>query len=425
MAVGIVLFVAPLGAEDEAPQLERQVAQWIADLRSDDFAVRDAARKRLKAVAHQARKWLAPALDDPDPEVRRTVRALLGPARIPTPTPVQIGDFSRLLSVGFDYEDKTAADALADFGRRFGGSFDVPESHAKKRVTVKAENVPYFEGLRTLLVAAELHMAAAFDRAGVAQLVAARPGVADAVPAVAAGPLWVRVIGRQTTVRFGHPPPAPHYALNLDVWWPPGIQVNQIRSLRVEVARDEKGRPFTSPGRGMTYGLGQGMFSRTLDVALHPKEAEHGDKLAVLEITVPMRLRHGREVRSTTRTDALPVVLGSKGEPVEKLVADGSVAFRSLATQEGRTRTWIAEVAARLSEDVSRQSAQVSLETASGRHVAMYLATGRSESADGTLHLTARAYNAGEERPKRIALQWFRHEEDGSVRIRFEDIALK
>ena len=426
----VALLLALLGSPASADEagdpaltgeaLRLQVQRWIEGLRADDYAVREAARIGLKKYAPAAREQIEAAANDPDPEVRRTLRSVLDPARASRPTTTKVDDLAHVGRVTFDYRDVPLPKALQAFGTAFGGRFVVPDTHKERRVTAKASAVPYFQGLALVLRPVGLQPEP-FDRGGTSTLIEGDP---LALPCGASGPIWVRVVGRQTTVRFGPNQPPPSYGIDLEVWWPPSVHCAQMRALRVEVARDGKGTAFTGRAARTTYGIGTNTFRRALQVTVQAPNDAHGDKLTTLEVAVPLRLQHG--VQSLrTEASAMPVVLGANGEPVPVLGADGSVAFRTLKAQENRPTTWVAEVAAVLRDELARQTAQVGMTSATGQPSARYIATSRSESADGILHLTARAYNIGKERPRAISLRWFTQEVEGQVRVRLENISLR
>src|SRR5262245_1772486 len=77
IAIGAGTARAGDGTGAPSPPAREEVDRWLSELGSERFEVREAARRRLQAVAASVREALVARRDDPDPEVRRTVRALL------------------------------------------------------------------------------------------------------------------------------------------------------------------------------------------------------------------------------------------------------------------------------------------------------------------------------------------------------------
>ena len=74
LCIALACVAAPLGAEDD---IRTQVAQWLEDLKSDAYQVRETARTSLKQKGLRARDLLEAARKDGDAEVRRTVEQIL------------------------------------------------------------------------------------------------------------------------------------------------------------------------------------------------------------------------------------------------------------------------------------------------------------------------------------------------------------
>ena len=134
----VVLLVLALGVSAVADDadLRAKVEQWLEDLQSDEFAVRETARGELRKHGTKARDLLEGARDHEDPEVRRTVRAIL--ARVgsrPRPIPsarVADGSFDDVHRVTLDLKDVALEEALQQLGGRIGGRFKVPVSARSK-----------------------------------------------------------------------------------------------------------------------------------------------------------------------------------------------------------------------------------------------------------------------------------------------------
>jgi hypothetical protein len=95
---------------------DRQVAKWLADLDSDEFAVRDKAAKELDRLVELVEPALRKALDGrPSAEVRRQVRRLLDrlQGRVATPQVLRgLRAFEVLEGIGTD-EARRLLEALA------------------------------------------------------------------------------------------------------------------------------------------------------------------------------------------------------------------------------------------------------------------------------------------------------------------------
>src|SRR5204862_4665018 len=74
-ARGVAAGDPPIPAGEEA--MKKEVDRLLSEVASDKFETREAARKRLLSIARAARSALEARREDPDPEIRRTVRTLL------------------------------------------------------------------------------------------------------------------------------------------------------------------------------------------------------------------------------------------------------------------------------------------------------------------------------------------------------------
>lgn len=75
--IGAFLAAGLLSFASAAEVAEDQVRRWIADLASDEFAVREEATERLKKAGPVARRLLEEAAESKDPEVRFRARTAL------------------------------------------------------------------------------------------------------------------------------------------------------------------------------------------------------------------------------------------------------------------------------------------------------------------------------------------------------------
>lgn len=436
----LVCFSAPpLRAEDEpaAPAVEdtpasggvrARVAGWLKDLRDDAFRVRDAARAGLQREGLRARDLLEAAAEAEDPEVRRTVAAIL--ARAPGVTRVRQGDvhpgdFDALGRVSLDLQGVPLREALASLGKRFGGRFRLPADLPGKPVTLQAEGVPCFTALASLMKLGGLQMPAPFDAQGAATLVLSSED-SPPVPRAFAGPLRVRVEEVTATRSFASKQ-GPRYVVRLRLDWAPFVQVYQHRTVRVEVARDPDGKPFVAgPGMRSTarHYVGTRAHSAMIEVQLVPGPEGCKPELGVLEISVPMTLRYDRARVVLDDTARIPVVLDISGKPAGPKQEE-SVSFLSLEPSGQGRGQWILEYAAHLKRDVARGTLEAHVREASGRLSQLYVAGGRSRESDGSVRITARAYRGTKGKPKSLVVSWYRREDPGEIRFRLQNIPLR
>ncbi len=416
---------APEGGELHGEALSEQVARWIAELRSDLFDVREQARRGLKLHGLKAREQLERAAQDEDPEVRRTIQALLqGAPEVARATVARSGEFDSLGRVSVRYEALSAGAALADLGARIGATFQVPEGLGAAPITVVKEDAPAFDVLHEVLLQARLRMPRGFAEDGSVALEAGKDEVP--IPRAAAGPLELRV-SEVSVTRALSGELIRRYGLTFELRWLPAVHVQQYESLRLEIARDPEGRAWVSQlaQRGTTtYGVGRGEMFRSVALALQPGSAEGPEQLGVLEVVLPLRLRYaGARVR-VDDTDALPVCRDAKGRDVPA-EAPGSVLFHSLTQPVDSPSQWVAEVRAWLPDGVEQDSLEVQAFAADGTPARMYVYGGRSRSADGTVSLTARTLGRAAGRPAALGATWFTREEQGSLRFRLTDVPMR
>jgi hypothetical protein len=431
-----LLLAAPLlpaGAEDEpeAPlsgeALREQVRRWIADLRSDEFTVREAAREGLKSHGSRARDLLEAAQDDEDPEVRRTVRALLGDTHgkpIRSATKARDRKIDRMGLVTLALKDAPLADALAKLGGQIGARFELPDDAKPRRVSLELRETPCFVALRALLEAGGLRMPRTFDATGTATL-----DLADGEPVppwAAVGPVLVEVVEVTATRALDAVKPR-RYALKLRVQWAPAFHVSQYEMPRVEIARDERGVVLKATGssRSVRYGVGQYTRSATVQVHLEPTGTEVPETLAILDVVLPIAsLQHGQAKVAVQDTARLPVCLGPDGKEAEPGTNE-AVRFHSLEKSDDGRSQWVADISATLLDTVAQRTVQVFGTSAEERLDRLQIYGGRSRSADGTVRLTARNWRSGAEKPEGLVVTWFRREDTGDLKFRLKDIPLR
>lgn len=419
---------APASARTGQDKVRARIATWLADLRDEAFRVREAARAGLEREGLQARDLLEAAAKSPDPEVRRTVAAIL--ARLPSVAVVRQGDvhpgdFEALGRMSLDFEDVPLPDALAALGERLGGRFRLPSDLEQRTVTLHVKDVPCFAALAALLNSAGLRMPEPFDAQGTARLVPSQDDVTPA-PQAFAGPLRIRVEAVMATRTFG-PNQAVSYQVKLRLDWAPFVQLYSHRTARVEVARDPEGSPFLPASSMKRVGkryVGMRAHSTVVDVHLVPGPEGCKPELGALEISVPMTLRYDRAQVVLADTARIPVVLAVSGEPVGP-EQDESVSFLSLEPSGQGQGGWIAQYAARLKREVSRGTLQAYVREKGGRLTPLYVAGGRSLEADGLVRITARSYRATKGKPTALVVSWCRREDLGELRFRVENIPLR
>jgi hypothetical protein len=409
-------------APKDATEAKARVEGWIQDLRSDAFEVRERARKSLQRWGEMAREAVLLHQDDPDPEVRQAVRAALQPkdaAEPPTPAPT--GDLLSLGRVSLTrrgpYSD--VFDALA---RTQGARITLPATVAGE-IAVDTEEHPFFAVLHDLAAAASLDASGPFDAAGVLALLPGT-GTDDRSTWSIAGPLRARPL-RITTTRSLAKADERTYALTLGVQWTPGVEVVSYRLPKVVRAEDAKGRAFRATGEtNTTYGIGQGSQSAEVTLSLAPAVPDVEERLAVLEVALVLRMRHGRRSVRFPDLRSLPVTLGEDGLPAEA-GSRGSITLRSLTTPQADRQPLTVEVVARLDPELASRSARAFVEGEDGTRVPL-LITARSTSADGLLRLTGRVYgSAAVTVPVALEVFWFEVEEEGEVRLTLQDVPLR
>ena len=421
------------GDDEPAPapvaesEVRGQVATWLKGLAVEDFEIREAAREGLQRLGLQARDLLEAAQDDPDPEVRRTVRAILAAAG-GQPAPVRVarpGDFAALGLVSLAMQAAPLTDVFAALGKPMAATFEVPEPIATGTTHLALEEVPCFDALDLLLRAHDLVLTRPFDMRGVGAI-SARPADYVRPPRAGFGPTQLSVVEVSATRAFGSPAP-PRYALKLRLDWAPAVQVSQYDMPNIEVARDPAGKaykPTADMSRRVSYGVGSSSKSHELTVHLEPGDPQAAPRLAVLELSLPVTLRHDLAVVDVELGGGLPRTLGPGGAPVAD-GTDGSIRVESLEEVAGSPGEWVVEIIATLQDDFAQRTLETFVLDPDGSVSRLGVYGGRSRSADGTLRLTARAYRGTRGKPKALRAVWYRREEQGTLRFRLEDIVLR
>ena len=429
IAVLLVLLPASLRAEDEPAaspaDLRKRVVAWLEDLSSDSFRVREAARAGLQREGLRARDLLEAAAQHDDPEVRRTVEAILarGPQVKREPVAdVAPGDFDGLGRLDLDLQDVPLRTALDDLGAQMGGHVRWTPKGEGPRITLKARGLPCFEALARVLAEAKLHMPKPFDAEGNGHPL--EIGRLPHVPWAAAGPLRVRLQEITATRSFEKEAP-PRYLVRLRLDWAPFVQLVQYETPRITSVVDPDGKPFLptpTMSRSVRRGVSARSRSATLDLHLMPGKQPTKPTIGVLEFTLPLTLRYDVAEVALADLTKIPLTVGADGKP-RPADQDGAVTFHSFDEQEHGQ--WILDYGARLDGDVAQRSVQAYVREAKGGVTQMYVAGGRSRSADGNVRVTARAYRRNQPAPAGLVVRWFQREEPGEVRFRLEQIPLR
>jgi hypothetical protein len=425
------LLAPPARAGEEAPpappEAVAQLEAWIKDLASEQYEVREAARKGLERRGREAPDVLRAHADDADPEVRRTVRALLERLGSVTPAPpVASADVARLGLVRLQVTKRPLREVLDLLAGALGGTFVLDAESGKRPVSADLEDVPYFTALETLAAAADLRVPAGFD--GEARLAFVPAAEGRAAPASAAvGPVRLRA-ARVTAARSLDGDGARTHTLGLDLNLAPCVQLVTYRPARVVKAVDPAGRAWRGAGNAgaaLTYGVGSDTRRVELSVALEPAAEGVEERLATLDLSLPLRVRHERrQVRFAPLAD-LPRTLDEQGEPAEA-GARGTVTLASLTAAEGRKDAWIVDLSAVPTTAPGRESLDAYLITGEGARRRVWISGGRSTtSADGRLRLVGRCYGTGEAPPTALEVVWFEREGEGEVLLTLRDVPLR
>jgi hypothetical protein len=416
---------ASLAGEDDggkAPRAER-IAQWIEDLGSDRYAVREAARSRLEREGAAARGPLEARREDPDPEVRRAVGLLLErleatPVDLPPPA---LGDLSAVGRVDLDLaEPRPAREALRLLGEPFGARFALPKSAGEVPVRMRVEDAPFFAALDAVAAAAGVSPQEGFSPSG--DLFLAPGPMVE--PWAAAGPLRVRVTEISVTRSLGGSQ-RPVYSLTLALDWVPGVQVVSWETpldIRGEDAAGGGYEAAAASRRRVTHGVGRSSRTGRFQVHLQPlsspgEEPAPADELASLDFRLPVRLRYDR------RETSFPAPFADL--PARVAVSDEEeVSLLEVVAPTAGYGPWVARVAARLARPVSLDGLDVWFETVEGHRVLAFGGT-RFPSADGRLELTARAHLGTDARAAAVLVVYFREEEQGALAFHLQGVPLR
>ncbi|MCC7139396.1 MAG: hypothetical protein IT460_13315 [Planctomycetes bacterium] len=425
---GVVLLLLALGlasatarAGDGPADPGKEVDRLLAEVASDDYAVREAARKRLSTLAPTVRDLLRARREDPDPEVRRTVEALLAAIGEPDAPEAPEGTLGTLGLVTFAAEGPMEAVA-GRFARDVGGVLRLPPAMASAATKLSVERVPYFDAVAALLEPVGAEVPDGFDEAGQA-LAAVRSS--PPIPAAAAGPFRLEVES-VTTARSLRPGVRPRWTLGLRLLWSPLVHVVTFQSPTVVRAVGAGGQPVRAVEMGTTtYGVGGGRRLSSTQVTLDAAaEGDAVSTLAELELRLRARVRHGivaTEVEGLDPT-ALPLTR-SVALPDGRVV---KVTVESAAEDPDRAGWAAIGLTLVLPKGVPPDSVRATLRSPDGATRPLLDLSSRVVGADGTLRLTLRAPGTpGGGAGRTLRVEWATREEDIPVPFTLRDVPLR
>ena len=431
---------APAHAGDPSPSVRTEVERCLAEVASDDFAVREAARQRLAALARrpkdlaEVRAALEARRDDPDAEVRRTVRSLLDGLGGQVP-PGGTADLAALGRVEFA-DSGPLAEVLDRFGARWGGRFRLPTFAVALPTKVEAKG-PYFAVLAAILAPHRLELAQGFDEGGQgAPSTVPDTGGGVLPPAACVGPFRLEVDSVSAT-RSLRTAAAMKYAIGLRLQWAPGTQVISYGSPEVVRAVDRRGRAFASPSGqpNVTWGIGVSRKIADLSLTLEPETPESGPDVESLEVRIRLRVRHGwrdvafDDLAALPATGTVPLDGGNasreKDRPGER-AAPGTVTLESFGPDPERAGLFRGAVTAVLPKGIAADAVFATLEVSDGTIRPLYDMSTRIQGSDGTLRMTVRALGlSSAAAPKAVRVGWMTAEDEAPVTFTLANVPLR
>jgi len=406
--------------------LDAEVDRLLADVASDDYAVREAARGKLSLLARAARARLLARKDDPDPEIRRTVAALLatvdGGAE-PSMPPAELGALG-LVTLG---AEGTLPEVLARYEAQTGARVRVPPSFAEARAKADVTAMPSFGALEAILSPHALEVPDGFDEAG--QGTASPRTDRPAPPSTTVGPFRCEVESISTTkmLRGGG---RPRYVLGLRLEWTPAVQLTSYAQPTVGAAVDEAGGTLTGvDGGNTTYGIGGSRRATTVTVTLEAPGTAGVDRLATLEVKTRLRVRHGRQTHrfGTLSADHLPESASVPAPPGSPAAGAATrLTLESFAPDPDRRGWVLGSLSTILAPGVPPEGLSAALETAEGILRPMFDHASRMAGANGVVKLNLRAVGSGGDTgPKAIVASWYTREEEIPVTFVLKGIPLR
>lgn len=438
--VAFLLLSGGLRAEEEAPaeppvageeqeDIEALIHGWIADLRKNEFELRERAREALRARGAEAPEVLAQYRDDEDAEVARLVAGILeaSGAAVEQGPP---GDLTALgrLTVSEAGTTRPLSAWFETLGLGIVG-FDLPAAGRDRSVSLPTGAIDWGDAYLRLLRAGGLRATAPLA-AGRPHALEAAPAEAPVLPAGFAGPFVAHVEEvTATRVLAGGKPPS--YQLGLLVQWPAFVQLIQHQAPQVKRLEAQDGSAFGPLPKppNMNYGIGTHQSHRKMSVLFSRGQAEKAEHLGAIDVEVPVHVRHDLAQASFALDAELPICLDGEGEAAKPGTA-GSVRLHAVVPpEEGQRGPWRFELDGVFESDLERQSMRLFAVWSDGDPAIqrIHATSTRPAGADGHVNLTARAWARGGAAgaPARLIVQWFRRESRGTLSFTLEDIPLR
>ena len=424
---------APAGPPVSTP-LEEEVKRLLEAVASDDFTVRENARKALAALGASARPALEARREDKDPEIRRAVASLLDAMGAAEPAPGPAADFSSLDLVTLSGE-APLVDALHAWEAARGGRFRFAGAPPAAAVRLDAAARPWFEVLDGILRQGGVGLLDGFDQAGVADVVPLRAGAAP-LPVAYVGPLKLEVETVSATRRLKESGPR-SYSLGMRLSWAPDVQVVSSGLPILEKATDGAGRAFVSrtgspdPYFVRSFGSSRRVTDLTLTLdrpAAGTSGAEASETLSEARISIRLRVRHGKEEVRFDDLAGLPAtkVVAPPPPPRGLPTSGGKVTLESLDPDPDHAGWWLGRLVVRLPPGVPGESVLPLVELSDGSVRALFDYQTRSVASDGVMQLTVRTAGlpVGAS-PKAVTVSWLAGEGQGAVTFVLKDVPLR
>jgi len=430
LALGVVSSPrAPLLADEPVPVEAgpyAEVDRLLAEVASDDYAVREAARGKLALLARSAKARLLARKDDPDPEIRRTVAALLATVDGGAEASLPLAELGELGLVTLAASG-TLREVLARYEAMTGARVRVPPTHLEARAKVDVASMPSFSTLDAILDPHDLEVPDGFDEAGQGSA-SSRSGKASP-PAAVAGPFRCEVESISTTkmLRGGG---RPRYVLGLRLAWTPAVQVTAYTQPTAPAAVDDTGATLTSVDAGnTTFGIGGSRRMTTITVTLEAPGTSGVERLASLEVRLRLRIRHGRQTHRFDDLSAehLPSVASVASPPgTTGAGATTRLTLESFAPDPDRRGWVLGSLSTVLAPGIAPEGLSAALETSEGVLRPMFDHASRIAGANGVVKLSLRAVGSGGDAgPKAIVAAWYTRDEEIPVTLVLRGIPLR
>jgi len=431
LALGVVSSPrAPLLLADEPPPVEAgldaEVDRLLGAVASDDYAVREAARGKLALLARAAKVRLLARKDDPDPEIRRTVAALLASVDAGAEAAPPLADLGEIGLVTLAASG-TLREVLARYEASTGARVRVPSALLEARAKVDVAAMPSFAMLDAILEPHDLEVPDGFDEAG--QGTASPRGGRPGPPSAVAGPFRCEVESISTTkmLRGGG---RPRYVLGLRLAWTPAVQVTAYTQPTGPAAVDDTGATLSSVDAGnTTFGIGGSRRMTTISLTLEAPGTGGVERLASLEVRLRLRIRHGRQSHrfGDLAPEHLPAVASVPAPPgTPGAGASTRLTLESFAPDPDRRGWVLGSLSTILAPGFPPEGLSAALETSEGVLRPMFDHASRIAGANGVVKLSLRAVGSGGDTgPKAIVAAWYTREEEIPVTLVLRGIPLR